>query len=1403
MPERTLARSPRRFAPIATVFVAAALCATVTRVGARAATDAHIHELLVGANGASRVQYIVIAQEAAGQNAWGPGPNQSRARARLRILDVHGRETAVWAFPTDPGTGGSLLTLLGTADYAALPGVPAPDVIIPPLLPAGGGRVCFESTADVDLGAHRRDCVTFGAYAGASEENLYAGGTVAPGPAAPGLGITGAVALRRASMTGRNSDFELAAPAPTNLAGVRGTMSPADLVRQGAALFSQETFAGNGRTCATCHAPEDSFGLRPATVQRRFGTVAATYDPLFVAEQAPSAFDAGFDFGINRLVLTAPVVATTPCTGRLQGTIMDAGGGRGRILAQVSATEYLVGGGLAPRLTGRVTDGICAGDVARMVAGDVGAVPGATLPGLEDPRLMRTSTSADLPNGRALFLENVDGLNRPPVFRKSPHLLNLRLTGPFGFSGDVDNLRTFSLGAVTQHFPRTLARSTQGTDPDFRVPTLEELAALEAFMLAQEFPRGADPDKFNLDRFITTAAQRRGRDAFFGNQAKCSRCHGGPVLAATTVPIQGRPVGINASFNTGVTRQAINGPGGDNLPCEPADPSLGTCGSREFSVPQLFNVANLTPLFHDGSAATVRDAVDFYDTRTFNDSPAGRAIGGINMPANMRRDITAFLEALVVPAPAPVIAAHPANAAVTAGTTLVLDVALVDPSAATFQWQWSDDGTSWSDAVDAGDQSGAQSPTYTVRSTPASWDRRQYRLIARNTAGQATSWAATIRVFGAVSTSPASLRFATRLAATAAAAVTTSPQVVNITHEGAASAWSVTSTAQWIHVDVQSGDGNGAVTVTATPPAGLPAGTQLSAALAVVPGRAGLATWTIPVTLDVVGDASNAVPFGQVDTPVQDHPDVTGAVAVTGWALDDVGVTAVELYRSCVPSDSDTNCVSIAGIRGVFVADAAFADGARPDVAAAYAQWPNAARSGWGAVVLTNALPNVVTGSAAGGEGPISLYAIARDGDGGVTVLGRTVGDHTATRVTLRNSTLARPFGALDSPAPGATVRGTIPVFGWALTPDADTAADSSDIFVPEDGRTIVMFVDGQPVGTVSYGQCRGTVGNPVPEGAFCNDDVASTFGWPTPQTPFSLRSSNATRFRNLDAGRGAIGAVWLDTTVLADGRHTLAWSVTDSAGRTEGIGSRFFTVDNGRLSRDTAGARRDLSRVVTPALTVRSGFDLAEAWRPLVADDDLVFRLRMPVQGRVEVRLPRAVTGLAVTPTGTEELPAGARLQDGTFTWAPPPGFLGTFPLAFITDTEETMRIEVTIAPPDTASPAVFVDRPSPGLVPGDFVVEGWAHDFQAVTGSGVGAVHVWARRVDAPGHEALFLGDAQLGVHRPDVSDAAGGQAANAGWRVGVHLEPGTYDVTAYVWLWRTRRWEDARTIRVVVER
>src|SRR6185295_421728 len=55
------------------------------------------------------------------------------------------------------------------------------------------------------------------------------------------------------------------------------------LVEDGAEAFINETFDGNGRTCASCHPPSNNF-----TIDVPFIASLPATDKLFVAEQVPA-----------------------------------------------------------------------------------------------------------------------------------------------------------------------------------------------------------------------------------------------------------------------------------------------------------------------------------------------------------------------------------------------------------------------------------------------------------------------------------------------------------------------------------------------------------------------------------------------------------------------------------------------------------------------------------------------------------------------------------------------------------------------------------------------------------------------------------------------------------------------------------------------------------------------------------------------------------------------------------------------------------------------------------------------------------------------------------------------------------------------------------------------------------
>ena len=553
----------------------------------------------------------------------------------------------------------------------------------------------------------------------------------------------------------------------------------------------------------------------------------------------------------------------------------------------------------------------------------------------------------------------------------------------------------------------------------------------------------------------------------------------------------------------------------------------------------------------------------------------------------------------------------------------------------------------------------------------------------------------------AVAASPTSLRFtATKAGPSGDLIAVTPPQTVTVLFPSASSAWTATVNQTWIQLTGSAGAGNGRFDVGIVNPANVLAGsTTLTAAITITPADASVAGVTMLVTLVVdQNGAATAGPIGQVETPSQNGSGVVGAIGVTGWVVDDIGISSVQVYRGCLPAEP-ANCQSsvLPGAPLVFIGNAVSVAGARPDVEAAFPSYPASNQAGFGLSVLTNMLPRTEgTFAPTGGQGPLTLYVIATDVEGHSRLLSRAYTDivATPTSITMDNDHIVKPFGTIDTPAQGATVSGSFVNYGWSLTPDTNTTADANDILIPTNGATMAVFIDGAPVATVAYNQCRGTVGNPVPSGSFCNDDIASTFGSTTPLATFATRTSNPTRYRNLDAGRAAIGSYRIDTTTLTDGLHTIAWSVTDSAGRSEGVGSRFFTVLNSGADvlesaaalaaapAEPRGSATVLGRMslAREGVWARTGFDLAAAFRVIYPVNG-VRRIDLDAQGRAELVFGPIDTGYVIANGTLRDLPPGSHLdaERGQFTWAPGPGHVGTYHLVFIRGRERIL-VDVNI---------------------------------------------------------------------------------------------------------------------------
>jgi hypothetical protein len=475
--------------------------------------------------------------------------------------------------------------------------------------------------------------------------------------------------------------------------------------------------------------------------------------------------------------------------------------------------------------------------------------------------------------------------------------------------------------------------------------------------------------------------------------------------------------------------------------------------------------------------------------------------------------------------------------------------------------------------------------------------------------------------------------------------------------------WAAGASASWITISLDHGIGSGTVTigVNAT---GLSAG-NYSGSIQFTGAGAVNSPQNVAVSLEVFAAGGTKPPFGDFATPLEGTTGVTGAIPVTGWVLDDIQTTKVEIWRDPVLSAGEVNSL-------YFIGTAIFVEGARPDVEAAYQTYPFNYKAGWGYMLLTNFLPGQ-------GNGTFKLYAIASDMEGNVFTLG------TKT-IVCDNAHAAKPFGTIDTPAQGGDASGNPYLnFGWVLTPMPKT--------VPKNGSTITVYVDSVLVGNLStapnvYDQYRPDVSGNFPG---LNNTGGSGLG-------------------------GPVGAYFLNTTAYANGVHTIYWIAYDDAGQGDGIGSRYFNIVNtgsplASMGNDIAPAafigdtlnRMDelasVPRSYLPIL-VGTGLRLKDEPRELLPEADGVYRVEIPEVDRVVIELggesesgalraaPVRFSGFLAVGDALRPLPVGSTLdrRTGRFSWMPGPGFFGPYDLVFIdrgtANPPRSLRVRIVVTP-------------------------------------------------------------------------------------------------------------------------
>ncbi len=381
-------------------------------------------------------------------------------------------------------------------------------------------------------------------------------------------------------------------------------------------------------------------------------------------------------------------------------------------------------------------------------------------------------------------------------------------------------------------------------------------------------------------------------------------------------------------------------------------------------------------------------------------------------------------------------------------------------------------------------------------------------------------------------------------------------------------------------------------------------------------------------------------PFGSFDTPLDGSTGVAGSIAVTGWALDDVQVTRVTICRDPIAGEGVGGDPRCNGSAQVYISDAVFIPGARPDVQAAFPSTPLNARAGWGYLLLTIFLPNQ-------GNGAFVLRTYAFDADGHATALGQK-------QIACQNSGSLAPFGAIDTPAQGATISGaSYPNFGWVLSP----GTRRSD---PPGGGTVQVLVDGVPVG--------------------------SPGGWTAPlgylvAVPAVTVCRGGHRARRLrpehDDARRRVAYDRVERDRQPRRPPGDRQPVLHRRERRD-LGSEIGDLGSGIRSERGAGEPEAGSWQPDAFVSGRVGFDVDAPMQLYMPDAHGRVVVAIEELGRIELAVD-ATSGYLQTPAGRAPLPAGSRIDPatGTFTWQPGAGFLGVFDLVF-----GDLRVRIIVAP-------------------------------------------------------------------------------------------------------------------------
>jgi cytochrome c peroxidase len=260
----------------------------------------------------------------------------------------------------------------------------------------------------------------------------------------------------------------------------------------------------------------------------------------------------------------------------------------------------------------------------------------------EDPRLSGDESlsceSCHLPEmGYAEAVPFSAGAEDAPMPRHTPTLLNSGYYRYINWDGKFAN--TVQLVLAVMANPRNMNMQDESvlaarleSVPEYRSlfrevfggpPTKQRVAqAIDAYVRKLTTPNSPFDRYVAGDMRALNDAQKRGLMLFVG-KAECAMCHRGPNFADD----QFHALGVRGN-DPG--RFAITGVEADR---------------NAFKTPTLRNVELTAPYMHDGSLATLRQVIDFYDAGG-GDQPKSVLLRKLHLTMREKSDLIAFLESL-------------------------------------------------------------------------------------------------------------------------------------------------------------------------------------------------------------------------------------------------------------------------------------------------------------------------------------------------------------------------------------------------------------------------------------------------------------------------------------------------------------------------------------------------------------------------------------------------------------------------------------------------------------------------------------------------------------------------------------------------------------------------------------